>query len=130
MRRFRAWLFALGWLGLAAGPAARADVDLGPTSLSGWLALGARGVPRDPDSDKFREYRDPHTVAFGAGDLWLRDLEDRHYWHFGGYDLGEGDADYFFESGGWGLWGISGSYSLLPHNYSDQARSPYLGVDS
>src|SRR5215831_5665136 len=129
MRRLYAWLLALGWLATCALPA-RADFDLGPTTLSGWLEMGGRGVTGDDHSAKFLEYRDPHEGVFGATDLMLRDLDDLHYLHFGGFDMGEKDADYFFEGGRWGHWGISGSYSLLPHNFSNQALSPYLGVDS
>jgi len=129
MRRLQPWLLALAWLALWAAPA-RADVDLGPTTLSGWLEMGGRGVLGDDHSAKFLEYRDPHEGVFGAADFTLQDLDDLHYLHFGGFDMGEKDADYFLEGGRFGHWGISGAYSLLPHNYSNQALSPYLGVDS
>lgn len=112
------------------GPPADADVDLGVASLSGWLEAGGRSVSGDDDAAKFDEYRDPHEGLFGAGNLLFQDTAGRHFLRFGAYDIGEDDAEYFFEGGRFGHWGLSGSLNLIPHNYSERARSPYRGVGS
>jgi MtrB/PioB family decaheme-associated outer membrane protein len=129
MRSRQRTLLGLGWtLLLLAGPAV-ADVDLGPATVSGNLEAGVRGISGDEASAKFDDYRDPSIGVFGAGELLFQDLEGKNYFQIGGFDLLEHDADYFFEGGRWGYWGVSGSYSLIPHVYSDRALSPYLGID-
>lgn len=131
MRRRQLARLALAGLVAAAAPYARADTDLGPIDVSGSLEAGARGIAGEgTHSAKFEEYRDPQEIPFGAADLSLRDLEGRYHLHFGGFDMGERDADYFVDGGRWGLWGVSGSISLLPHNFSNQALTPYFGVGS
>jgi MtrB/PioB family decaheme-associated outer membrane protein len=120
-------LLLLSWL--VALPAA-ADTELGPVRVSGTAEAGARGVTGDDHSAKFEEYRDVPSGAFGALDLMIQSLDDTNYLRFGGDDLGEQDGDYFLEGGRWGHWGITSSYSLLPHNFSNQALSPYFEVKS
>ena len=114
---------------LLATPAA-ADVDLGPANASGWFEGGVRGISGDEASAKYDEYRDVQIGAFGAGSLLLQDLEGKNYLQLGGFDLGEHDADYSLEGGRWGHWGIEGSFSLLPTDYSGRALTPYLGMNS
>ena len=111
-----------------AAAAARADMDLGPAHLSGWIQGGGRAVS-DEDSGKFEEYRDVHEGLFGAGDL-LVENPNRTFLRFGGFDIGEDDADYFFEGGRWGRWDVFGSYSQIPHNFSNDALTPYHGIAS
>ncbi len=114
------------WISTAPATA-RADVDAGPIHLSGWVEGGGRLVSEE-HSAKFEEYRDPHEGLFGAGSLLLEDPDRRHYLRLGGFDFGEDDADYFLEGGRWGRWNLFGSYSQLPHNFSNGALSPYIGV--
>jgi len=124
-----------GWVGRAlllaslALPAA-ADTDLGVGTLSGWIEAGGRGITGDDDASKFEQYRDPHKGLFGGGNLLFQDPEGRHFLRFGGYDIGEDDAEYFFEGGRFGNWGLSGDLSLIPHYYSERALTPYRGVDN
>jgi MtrB/PioB family decaheme-associated outer membrane protein len=122
---------AAGWVAtLLLAASAAADTDLGPATASGWLEGGVRGISGDEASAKYDWYRDVSIGAFGAGSLLLQDSEHRNYLQLGGYDLGEHDADYFLEGGRWGHWGIQGNFSLLPHDYSGRALTPYLGMDS
>src|SRR5688572_19370597 len=118
----------LAILACCVAAAARADVDLGPILVSGYLEAGGRAIADEDDSGKFEEYRDPHEGLFGAGDVTFENPTRRNYFRLGGFDLGEDDADYFVEGGRWGRWGLSGSYSQLPHNFSNQALSPYFGI--
>src|SRR5262245_33294622 len=114
------------WLATGAA-AARADVDVGPGLLSGWVETGGRLVTGDDDSGKFEEYRDVGEGLFGGGSLMLQP-DRRHYLRVGGFDVGEEDADYFLEGGRGGRWNLFGSYSQIPHNYSNDALTPYLGI--
>ena len=132
MRRHRLSI-GLAWLLAVPALPAAADVDLGPFLLSGWVEAGGRattGDDGDGDSAKFDEYRDPHEGLFGAGNLLLQHEDGKHYLRFGGYDIGEEDGEYFLEGGRWGHWGISGDLSLIPHNYSNRALTPYVGGSS
>jgi MtrB/PioB family decaheme-associated outer membrane protein len=104
-------------------------VQIGPVAASGWLETGGRSISGDHDSSKFEEYRDPQEGIFGAAGLLLQDMEERHYLRLEGFDIGERDADYSLEGGRWGKWGISASLSLLPHAFSENALTPYRGVD-
>src|SRR5262249_3585218 len=119
-------VLACGIAGVSAS--ARADADLGPVHLEGWLEAGGRGVEGGHGSGKFEEYRDVRRGLFGAGDVMLEDSDRLHFLHFGGFDLGEKDADYFLEGGRWAHWGVTGSFSQLPRNFSNRALSPYGGI--
>jgi MtrB/PioB family decaheme-associated outer membrane protein len=119
-------------IGLACGiataaAAARADVDLGPVHISGWVEGGGRAVS-DEHSGKFEEYRDPHEGMFGGGDLLLENPEQSHYLRLRAFDVGEHDADYFLQGGRWGRWNLFGSYSQIPHNFSNDALTPYRNI--
>ena len=82
----------------------------------------------DDDSGKFEEYRDPHEGVFGAGDLLLEDPDRRRYLRFGGFDLGEEDADYFLEGGRWGT-GASARLLLPAPAQLQQPRAHALPRD-
>jgi MtrB/PioB family decaheme-associated outer membrane protein len=129
MQRSTRTLVALFCGAATAATAARADVDLGPVNLSGWVEGGGRLVSEE-DSGKFEEYRDPHEGLFGAGSLLIEDPDRHHYFRFGGFDVGEDDGEYFFEGGRWGRWNLFGNYSQIPHHFSNRALTPYRNLTS
>ena len=113
--------------GIATAAPAHADTDAGPIHLWGWVETGGRLVS-DEHSGKFEEYRDVHEGLFGGGSVVVEDPDRAHFLRFGGFDVGEDDADYFFEGGRWGRWDVFGSYSQIPHNFSNGALTPYRGL--
>jgi MtrB/PioB family decaheme-associated outer membrane protein len=127
MRRHSTLLGLGSVIALLAARLASADSS---ATVSGTLEAGVRGIAGDEASAKFDEYRDVTTGLFGASNLLLQDGEGKHYLLLQGFDLGEKDADYRVEGGRWGFWGISGSLSELPVDYSGRALTPYVGIDS
>ena len=88
---------------------------------SGEAQLGWRGVWGDTGSAKFEEYRQVKEGVFGSVRLLLEDPERRYYLRGWLDDIAEGDQQYRVEGGRYGLWGIRGFYSEIPHVFSNRA---------
>ena len=69
----------------------------------------------DTGSAKFEEYREVKEGVFGSVRFLIEDPERRYYLRSWLDDIAEDDQQYRVEGGRYGLWGIRGFYSEIPH---------------
>lgn len=114
---------------LALPVAAEGPVDTGP-HLEGEAEIGGRTVSGDFDSAKYEEYRELRPGIFGRGNFLLENGDRSHYLRGWLEDVRERDERYTLQAGRWGWGRLTLDYAELPHVYSNQARSPFVGVGS
>lgn len=80
-------------------------------------------------NSKFNEYRDLSGSGV-FGDVRLRYDSESVFGTFKASDIGYKTQQYDLEGGMWGKFKFNINYSELPHNYTENARTFYLGAGS
>jgi MtrB/PioB family decaheme-associated outer membrane protein len=116
---------------LVAAPAlaqtpAPAPAAAPPLAMTGSVSSGAQLIDNNSNSAKFTEYRDLEdnfvlpSVLFGVSDAstgWFFDLR--------GANLGRNDQTIVAATGKPGVFNLGVTWNETPHNYSNQALTPY-----
>ncbi len=74
---------------------------------------------------KFNEYRDIRNGPTGQFDLQYE--RGNYYLDFNGQEVGRKDQSYNLHGGQWGVFRYDFRYDELPHNFTEQAKTPYYG---
>jgi hypothetical protein len=104
---------------LALGPDARAHIDVGPVTVTGWAEVGGFVGPAPATNvAKYREYSDraqqiiaPELSLMG----WDKD-DDRLFADFHSYNLGQTNEMYNLHAGVYGLIDIQAQWLEIPHS--------------
>lgn len=93
-------------------------------------SVWATGVITDNGGNeaKFNEYRDLKDGVYTGFDINFR--RDGYFVEAEGAEIGYDTQNYNIEAGKYGSYRFNAYYNEIPHNYTEDARSPYGGIGS
>jgi MtrB/PioB family decaheme-associated outer membrane protein len=96
------------------------------TTVDGTITTGGRQVKNDTNSSKLTEYRDLRNGAFLPDfSLELFDSGKGRFFEFTGTNIVLDHQQLAFRGGRVRQWTIGGSWTGIPHNFSNKAQTPY-----
>ncbi|MDH3573964.1 MAG: MtrB/PioB family decaheme-associated outer membrane protein [Desulfobacteraceae bacterium] len=100
-----------------------------PGTFSGEAGIVLRNKDIDGDSSKAEEYRDFSTSVHG--DVKIKyEKKDKSFSTFTGKNIGRDDQYYNFTTNYYDKFKIDAGYDEIPHRFSDNAKTLYLGTGS
>lgn len=100
-------------------------MDEGKTTVTGSVSMTGQYTDIGGNRSKFNEYRDNRE---GAG-LYVgaeAGVEtDQYYLRGEAGNIGYRDQQYRIEGGQWGKYGVDFFYDVIPHNFTESAKTPY-----
>jgi MtrB/PioB family decaheme-associated outer membrane protein len=115
---------------LAAAPVlAQTPSPVPPDRLevSGGFTPGVQAVDSNTNSSKFTEYRDLRDEFFlSRVNFSVNDRTTGLFFDFGGTNVSRADQTLLFDAGRPGTWSLAVDWVETPHNYSNDALTPYV----